>query len=201
SHDLAAQRKTLTSFLRLINSTIGDIYLDSYGETWKKDKIIELQEDNLVYVYYTVHTNPRNKNRNCNQNTTIVGFLSFKLVFNQFDKNNLYYYFYLFEIHINPNYQNSKLGSILIDKYHSLANLLNGNPQLKSLLQLKKNYRIKKYYLSVFSKNFIAINWYINKLNYKKLSKNDFGSNELLTVPEDKILRNGKIIKPIYYIL
>lgn len=89
---------------------------------------------------------------------------------------------YLYEIHIDPIHQGEGIGKFLINGFHQLAFKLS-----KSSIQLGN---LKGTKLTVFSGNEFAINWY-KKFGYK-LSDDS---------PVDKKLRNGKIIKPNYYLL
>ncbi|KAH3679398.1 hypothetical protein WICMUC_001018 [Wickerhamomyces mucosus] len=107
----------------------------------------------------------------------LVGFLSFVITMDEFEMKRI---FYLYEIHVSPKYQKLKLGTKLIKNYHKLINRLNDT--------IYKD--VDTFKLTVFSSNSIPLNWY-KKMGYKLAEDS----------PNDKQLRNGKVIKPNYYIL
>lgn len=155
----------LDQFLQLLDNTIGDLYSMIVGPEWKKEKVIEMQETGLVAVWYQ------------NADADLMAFVTFMLVVELGQKR-----LYLFEIHVHPKFQGSKLGSQLIEGFHKLARSLNSyNDPLLSC---------KGTSLTVFSKNERAFSWY-TKLGYR-LSEES---------PTDRTLRSGKIVKPDYYIM
>ncbi|EMG48277.1 hypothetical protein G210_1162 [Candida maltosa Xu316] len=112
-------------------------------------------------------------------NDELVGYLSFKICIDDDD----IFVVYLFEIHLTENFQGKKIGQQLIDQFHEFAKLLHNSSH-----NLYKN--VTATALTVFSENERALNWY-KKLNYELTG----GS------PVDRKLRNGKIVKPEYYLM
>lgn len=113
------------------------------------------------------------------KSTTVVAYICFKLCLDDEDDLVLY----LYEIHITEEHQGKGLGQFLIDDFHKLCvDLVKSSNKLYKLLVGMA--------LTVFSDNERALLWYRN-MGYK------------LTVdsPVDKVLRNGKVIKPDYYLL
>lgn len=108
----------------------------------------------------------------------LIGFLSFVLTFDEYELSKI---FYLYEIHILSKFQNAGLGGKLINAFHSLI----GPPSDNIMID-----KIEIFKLTVFSDNEVAINWY-RKLGYELSAES----------PVDRPLRNGKVIKPDYYIM
>ncbi|WEJ93997.1 N-acetyltransferase-domain-containing protein [Yamadazyma tenuis] len=101
AHQLTAS--DLAPFLSLIGTTIGTLYCQNNGQHWKQEKIVEMKETGLVYVAYML-------------GDRIIGFISIMLVVDCGEKA-----LYLYEIHIDPDFQDNKLGSKLMGKLHQLS--------------------------------------------------------------------------------
>ncbi|KAI5969097.1 RNY1, partial [Candida margitis] len=109
----------------------------------------------------------------------VVAFICFKLCLE--DENNLV--LYLYEIHVTSDHQGQGLGQYLIDQFHKLCVDLSNSSNLL--------YRqLSGTALTVFSDNERALSWYSN-MGYKLTDDS----------PSDKLLRNGKVRKPDYYLL
>ncbi|EGW30800.1 uncharacterized protein SPAPADRAFT_56765 [Spathaspora passalidarum NRRL Y-27907] len=109
----------------------------------------------------------------------LVGFDCFKLCLDDDNKMVLY----LYEIHLTEEYQCQHFGGKLIAEFHNLAKKLKDS-----------NHDLYKHLegtgLTVFTDNLSALNWYEN-LGYKLTEAS----------PQDKTLRNGKNVKPDYYLM
>ncbi|CAI5759442.1 unnamed protein product [Candida verbasci] len=156
----------IEKFINLIDENIGNLYELHKGEDWKEEKEVELTEPGLIFAWFE-------------QENDLVGYLCFKLCFD--DDENLV--LYLYEIHVSKTYQGNGLGKLLICQFHELVkNLKNSDNTLYQ--------QIYGSSLTVFSDNLRALNWY-KSLDYKLITNS----------PVDKTLRNGKIIKPQYYLM
>ncbi|EGV60734.1 hypothetical protein CANTEDRAFT_111433 [Yamadazyma tenuis ATCC 10573] len=162
AHQLTAS--DLAPFLSLIGTTIGTLYCQNNGQHWKQEKIVEMKETGLVYVAYML-------------GDRIIGFISIMLVVDCGEKA-----LYLYEIHIDPDFQDNKLGSKLMGKLHQLSLHLDAqeDDELSS----------KRTSLTVFSANEKALKWY-SKLGYHRSPDS----------PKDRRLRSGKLVKPTYYLM
>ncbi|RLV93273.1 Histone-specific N-acetyltransferase NAT4 [Spathaspora sp. JA1] len=109
----------------------------------------------------------------------LVGFECFKLCLD--DDNVLV--LYLYEIHLTKKYQRQSFGGKLITQFHNLAKKLRDS-----------NHDLYKHLagtaLTVFTDNSVALNWY-----------KGFGYELTSSSPQDKVLRDGKTIKPDYYLM
>lgn len=176
----------VTPFASLVANNLGDFYRSINGDDWLDAKIDEMQEKGLVYVTYL------DKNE-------IIGFISFVDTWDDQDKRVLY----LYEIQINPKYQNKGLGKSLIQSFHNLALKISENDiryyntrcatgnstGIYLDHSTKDSEKLAGTKLTVFSENKV-VNWYY-KLGYI-LSQDS---------PRDRQLRSGKIIKPDYYLM
>lgn len=132
----------LNKFAKLVGNL--DAFYRKYTgkKNWMSDKIIEMQEPGLVYVWYV------------NQAQEIMGFLSFKLC--SCDGGSV---LYLYEIHIDPMYQALKYGSRIIDSLQKFV------VHLKTDGSVKYFQGLKGVSLTVFPDNVRAFNWY-KRLGY-----------------------------------
>lgn len=157
-------------FLTMVEKNLGKFYLAKNGDDWKEEKFEEMMESGLIYISYRDNDN------------NLAGFLSVKLV-NEFSSKSLY----LYEIHIDQQYQGLGLGSKLIEGFHNAAGelkLLYNNPDVN----YSQYFNLSRTSLTVFSDN-RALSWYF-KLGY-------FINEDS---PRDKVLRT-KVTKPAYYML
>lgn len=135
----------LIKCLLLIESNLKAFYIKHQGLRWKLDKLKEMQETGLIYVWYT------------DSNDKLIGFISFMLSY-----SDQYKVLYLYEIHVATEYQSKKIGSQLIDKLHEFSH------HLKIIASKKHEYRHfvnSGTSLTVFSDN-KALQWY-QKLGYQ----------------------------------
>lgn len=154
-------------FVKVMQLSIDGHYKKHKGIGWETDKLTEMQEDGLIYVYYT------------DSNNEVIAFLSFVLTYEEG------LVLYLYEIQIIPDWHKLGLGKILIDAFHD--NIRNYREDLKIKgLDIDE---LEGSKLTVFTDNRV-LNWYL-KLGYELAQES----------PIDKKLRNGKVIKPDYYIL
>lgn len=152
----------LSAYLDLINTTLGATYEAVDGPDWTLAKRQEMQECGLVYVSYK-------------KSDKVVGFVSMRLVMDYGLKK-----LYLYEIHVDPQYQGHGIGKKLMEYVHQLSDLLSQYPEpLKST----------GVSLTVFADNTRAYQMY-QSLGYH-LTDNS---------PTDKQLR-GKIIRPVFYLM
>lgn len=144
---------------------------------WKEEKNNEMRTHGLVYLWL------KNFNNLNNEMDTVVGFISFKLV------NEDFLVLYLYEIQIDFRFRYQGFGTELINLFHFFPKLFYKKSH-KILNQEVQYYfeNLKGFKLTVFSNNHKALNWYLS-LDYKYSHDS----------PTDKILRNNKIIKPKYY--
>lgn len=162
---------TISDFLEVISSTLGTYYLRHHGLQWKHDKIAEMNCDGLVYLWYQ------------NGESEIVGFISFLMALEESKK-----VLYLYEVHVLPQFQSKRVGSTLLRYFHHFAIYLNS--QATADYQYSSCFNNLATNLTVFSDNLKALSWYF-KLGYRYTDLS----------PRDKVLRNGKVIKPEYYLL
>lgn len=110
----------------------------------------------------------------------IAAFLSFMITEDELEEDAQV--LYLYEIHVSRHYQSLRIGSELINNFHNLARLLAASNDERLYNEATC--------LTVFSDNERALQWYCG-LGYK-LTKDS---------PRDKILRNKKRVKPLYYLM
>lgn len=146
-------------FYKVVDATLGEMYTMQKGPLWHLEKKLEMREPGLTYVWIE-------------NDTAILGFVLVKVVLDS--KTNV---LYLYEIHVNPSFQNNGIGKYLINGVHQLAQAISYPTKLASTC------------LTVFSDNQRALDWY-QQLGYY-LSDDS---------PVDKKLRSG-IKRPLYYIL
>lgn len=161
----------IARFIELIDECMGQFYVRHKGEDWKMEKVDEMTETGLVYTWYESHG-------------VIAGLMSFKLVTESYGQ-----VLYLYEIQISPKFQGEKLGSKFVSGLHVMSTVL--NTRTKDLqLPMSTHFSNIGTGLTVFSDNSRALDWY-HRLGYSPSE----GS------PTDKRLRNGKVVKPSYYLL
>lgn len=157
--------------VEVIDKCMGKLYVKHKGRNWKDDKVDELTEPGLVFVWYT-----------CGED--IGGFVAFKLVNELYGKT-----LYLYEIQILPEYQGKGFGSDLMKYFHQLTVVVNAatsnlNIPCHALLSANASS------LTVFSDNVKALAWY-TRIGYYPSPDSD----------TDRKLRGGKVVKPSYYLL
>lgn len=165
------QVSMISRLIKVIDECMGDLYVKHKGVDWRQEKIEELTEPGLVMLWYADGIN-------------ICGFLSFKLVMESYGKA-----LYLYEIQILPQYQGKGVGARLMEQFHQLASLVNSQTS-NTELELHSLLSTEATSLTVFSDNEKAFAWY--KRN---------GYVECSDSPVDRVLRNGTVIKPPYYLL
>lgn len=139
-------KEVLVECLLLVESNLKTFYIKHHGLGWKSDKLKEMQETGLIYVWYT------------DSNNKLIGFISFMLSY-----SDQYKVLYLYEIHVAREYHSMKIGSQLIDKLHEFSHYL------KTIAPKKREYRHfnnSGTSLTVFTDNSRALQWYF-KLGYK----------------------------------
>ncbi|KAK6203488.1 histone-specific N-acetyltransferase NAT4 [Scheffersomyces amazonensis] len=161
----------LQKFTDLVARNLNELYIKHQGKNWKVEKVEEMKEVGLVYVWY------ENKS-----NHELIGFISFKVCFDDGFK-----VLYLYEIQINEEYHHQRYGSNLIENLQSLAKHVS-----RSIINDDNGYfdNARGISLTVFPDNLEALNWYF-KIGYNYTSQS----------PRDRKLRNGKLVKPKYYVL
>lgn len=132
----------LDKFAKLVGNLDAFYRKHTGKKNWMADKIIEMQEAGLVYVWYL------------NSAKEMVGFVSFKLCADE-DGSVLY----LYEIHIHPQHQARKYGSRLIDALHQMVSHLRTDGTIKYFRGLHG------VSLTVFPDNVRACEWY-RRLGY-----------------------------------
>lgn len=161
----------LDKLVEVIDKCMGKLYVKHKGRNWKEEKLDELTEPGLVFVWYT-----------CEED--ICGFIAFKLVNELYGKT-----LYLYEIQILPEYQGKRFGSDLMTHFHRMAVIVNAatsnlNISSRALLSTRATS------LTVFSDNVKALAWY-TRIGY-------YPSPDCST---DRKLRGGKVVKPSFYLL
>lgn len=139
-------KEALLKCLLLVESNLKTFYIKHKGLGWKSDKLKEMQEIGLIYVWYT------------DSNNELIGFISFMLSY-----SDQYKVLYLYEIHVASEYHSMKIGSQLIDKLHEFSHYL------KVIAPKQHQYRHfdnDGTGLTVFSDNKKALQWYY-KLGYQ----------------------------------
>ncbi|CAH6721953.1 hypothetical protein CLIB1444_07S06172 [[Candida] jaroonii] len=154
---------SLKQYMNLIDTTIGNLYYIMDGKHWKIDKLQEMKEIGLVYISY--------------ETDKLVCFVSVMVVLDHGIKK-----LYLYEIHVDPSYQHSKLGTLLMDGVQKLALDLDSCGD--------ENLSCKGVNLTVFSANELSYNWYLKR-----------GFRITDNSPQDRVLRNGTSIKATYYLM
>lgn len=158
-------------FLGVVEKCLGTFYTKHKGQNWKEEKLEEMAEPGLIYIWYE-------------HEGAISCFLSMMMVLEPVGKT-----LYLYEIQVLPEFQNLHLGSGVMNNFHNFGTFLNSKSQDLSP-GLYKHFSALATGLTVFSDNERAFNWYL-KLGY----------NFAVDSPLDKRLRNGRIVKPSFYIL
>lgn len=149
-------------YLDLLITNLGSMYEAIDGPDWTKDKIYEMAEPGLIYVAYKKYD-------------TIVAYISVKLV-KEYDAKKLY----LYEIHVDPEYQGQSLGKKLMHYLDQLCTTLQSQPEPLACTGIS---------LTVFAANQRAYQMYQN-----------LGFHLTENSPTNKMLRN-KIIAPTYYLM
>lgn len=162
--------RVLEKFISLIDLCMGDLYVKNKGDNWKAEKLEELEEYGLVFVYYQL-------------GPEIAGLLAMKPVVEEYGKTA-----YLYEIQIAPSHQGQRWGSSLMEAFHRIASCLSSSvyQQEHSVRQLMT---VAYTSLTVFSENARALQFY-RLLGYKKTPQS----------PKNRKLRSGKVLKPSFYL-
>ena len=137
-YELSNEQRKL--FLDLVDSNIGEFYCRYQGLSWRNNKWIEMQEEGLMYVWYT------------DDDGNLVGFISFLLTYDEVDK-----VMYLYEVQVDYRYRKKGIGRLFIESFHGLAK------KLKNLSQQEDSNKIlynEGTNLTVFSDNILALAWY-----------------------------------------
>lgn len=161
----------LLQLLQILHLNLNDFYSKYYGANWHEDKIEEMHEAGLIYLWYS------------DSDDNIVCFMSFMMTINDGMK-----VIYLYEIHVAPKLQSLKIGTYLINKLHELSKFLNSH--INTPYKYSAHYKHDGVALTVFSDNSKALEWYF-KLGY----------NFTDSSPRDRVLRSGRVIKPDIYLL
>lgn len=143
-HKLPKER--LVQFLDLVETNLKTLYVKYNGLNWKLEKLEEMKEAGLVYLWYT------------DSKGELLGFISFMLT-----HSDQYKVLYLYEIHVSPEYHSMKIGTQLIDKLHELSHHLNA---ISFKQQKYLHFRNEGTSLTVFSENVKALQWY-HRLGYQ----------------------------------
>lgn len=161
----------LTKMLHLVEENLGAYYSSCNGKHWKINKIEEMREPGLVYLWLT------------DGSDNLAGFISFMLTYSEQKK-----VLYLYEIQINPAYQNQGIGSKLLEGFHKLSEVLRMLSQQNSS-ELCPYLLHSGIALTVFSANEKALKWYLSS-----------GYSYTPNSPRNKRVRS-RLIKPDYYLL
>lgn len=174
----------LEECLSLLDRNLGSIYALVNGKGWKKPKRKEMIEPGLVYVL--LRAAGTNK---------LIGLISMKIV-NEYDLKVLY----LYEIQVDESCRNKKLGTFAMLQLDRLVLMINSSDKLKQLWlrEYEDEYLglhdpeilLTGVALTVFSVNKGARKLY-QRLGYKLHPDS----------AKDRVLRSGKVIEPIYYML
>lgn len=174
----------LEECLKLLNLNLGKIYEAVNGRKWRIAKREEMLEPGLVYVLFRLAETDK-----------LLGFLSVKII-NEIDLHLLY----LYEIQLDPKYRNLKFGSFLMRKLEEIVKSINKSGKVKKLWY--KNF--KEDYDDINDPNLlltgIGLTVFSSNKGARKLYER-FGYKLHPDSETDKILRNGKIIEPDYYML
>lgn len=131
-------KSLLKTAVDIIDETIGELYAEHNGSNWKREKIKELSEPGLTYVFLT-HL----------KSSKTVAFICFKLCLDT--ENELV--LYLYEIHVTRGFQGQGIGQYLINQFHNLfTDLVHSSNRLYNQLSGTA--------LTVFSDNRRALSWY-----------------------------------------
>lgn len=176
--------RELDSCLHLLDRNLGKIYASVNGKSWKGPKAKEMLEPGLVYVLIRAVGTDK-----------LIGLVSMKIV-NEYDLNVLY----LYEIQVDESCRNKKLGTFAMLQLDRLVLMINSSDKLKQLWlrEYEDEYLglhdpeilLTGVALTVFSVNKGARKLY-QRLGYKLHPDS----------AKDRVLRSGKVIEPIYYML
>lgn len=162
----------LEDFADLIDQGMGDLYKSHRGPNWKEDKVDELSEIGLVFIWYTKEGS-----------SDVDALIAFKMTQPSYGKT-----LYLYEIQVKPENQGMKIGSLLISHFHQYASQLRQKASQKIVNLFLPGFLSTEYTgLTVFSDNEKALRWY-KRLGYD-LSEES---------PQDRHTRT-RCIKPDYY--
>lgn len=157
--------------IKIIEECMGDLYVKHKGENWREEKVDELTEPGLVMLWYA-------------DGTDICGFLAFKLAQELYGKT-----LYLYEIQVLPRYQGKGIGSRLMHFFHQFARFVNDST-FNTSINYHRLLSTGATSLTVFSDNARALTWYTSH-----------GYVPSVDCPADRQLRDGKVIKPSFYLL
>lgn len=160
----------LGMFFPLIDKNLGKFYRQVHGANWVQEKEEEMKEPGLMYLWYE---NLQKETETKPQIQSPVAFMSFMVTVDE-GKDVIY----LYEIHVDPAYHGSRIGTTLVRSLHRAA------------CELARVGRCSGVSLTVFLANTKALEWY-RRLGYELTE----GS------PRDRRLRSGRVVKPEYYIM
>lgn len=165
--------------LNLLDENLGLTYTKVNGKEWKINKKEEMKEPGLIYLLIW-------------DNEDLVGFLSFKVI------SEYQVVLYLYEIQFTESLRGKGLGTFMIDKLEMIVRNLNKSKKLAQLwsyafpeeFPTAENALLEGIGLTVFSSNEGAMRLY-QRIGFT-IHKDS---------PRDYVLRNGKTIKPPYYMM
>ncbi|TID30017.1 hypothetical protein CANINC_001386 [Pichia inconspicua] len=165
--------------LDLLDANLGPTYSKVNGKDWKLNKKEEMKEPGLVYLLLW-------------DEDKLVGFLSFKFI------NEYQLVLYLYEIQFTEALRGNGLGTLMIEKLEMVVKNVNSSKRLAQLWSSKfpeefptvEDALLVGIGLTVFSSNEGAMRLY-TRLGFT------IGGDS----PRDYVLRNGKVIKPPYYMM
>lgn len=164
---------SVTRLMLVVEQCMGPLYVRHKGPDWKAEKLQEMAESGLVYVWYAV-------------GDTVGAFVSFKLVVESYGQA-----LYLYEIQVVPQCQHQQWGAQLMLAFHEYALAL-GNSKGDTALAMSIYFGAVATGLTVFSDNERALAWY-KKMGYKLTADS----------PRDKKLRGSppRVLRPSFYLL
>lgn len=137
---LTVTQSQLSEFIHVINSAMGQMYVSHKGRMWPEEKLQELLEPGLVFVWYAHAAH-------------IASFVAFKIVEEDNGKA-----LYLYEIQVVPACQHALWGRKLMAAFHLLA--LVANSKSTSALPQCEHLVTERTSLTVFADNDRAFEWY-----------------------------------------
>lgn len=175
---------TLEECLKLLDLNLGKVYETVNGRKWRISKREEMLEPGLVYVLFRLKETGK-----------LLGFLSVKII-NEID----FHLLYLYEIQLDPRYRNLRFGSFLMRKLEEIVKSINESGKVKKLWY--KNF--KEDYDDINDPNLLLTGIGLTVFSVNKGARKlyqRFGYKLHHDSETDKVLRNGKIIEPDYYML
>lgn len=143
---ISAAPPSLESFIDVVDTCMGKLYVKHKGKLWKEEKSEEFLEVGLVFIWYSLE----NK---------ISAFIAFKPVEESYGKT-----LYLYEIQILPEFQGDRFGATLMHSFHRLASYIDTRTEDSSLSK-HEHLETDATSLTVFADNTMAFQWY-KRLGY-----------------------------------